>query len=325
MSQNKTFANINIDLDTLNDDLREPSNNPNLLKEITYQRVVPRFLNFLRSENLKATFFCIGQDVKTFPEVIKSIDNDGHEIANHTMNHPKQFALLSMVDKEQEIALAEKEIERITGKRPEGFRAPGYTIDEDVFTILRKRQYSYDASLNNSLFYFILKSIYKQLFIKNKNYLVLQKLKHYASPAVPYIPRADAFWKKEENDEKSSFIEIPIGKMKGIDLPFISAVLLCFHRFLPASLFYNLSRRPMINLQFHINEFTQESDIAGVEEDFILTKTYCSLPLEKRLTSFSSLLNWMKRDYTLITLNEMAASLKGKNVHADDAPQHFKF
>jgi len=43
----------------------------------------------LKKFNAKATFFCIGKNVKNYPELFKMIIDDGHSIGNHTHNHLK--------------------------------------------------------------------------------------------------------------------------------------------------------------------------------------------------------------------------------------------
>jgi peptidoglycan/xylan/chitin deacetylase (PgdA/CDA1 family) len=49
--------------------------------------VTPWVLNLLREENIKATFFCVGENVMKYPEVYSQILNDGHSVGNHTYNH----------------------------------------------------------------------------------------------------------------------------------------------------------------------------------------------------------------------------------------------
>lgn len=41
----------------------------------------------LKSYNAKATFFCIGDNVRKFPEIFQKVLEDGHSIGNHTFNH----------------------------------------------------------------------------------------------------------------------------------------------------------------------------------------------------------------------------------------------
>ena len=44
-------------------------------------------LNLLRQSTIKATFFCVGENVAKNPEVFNQIIEDGHSIGNHTFNH----------------------------------------------------------------------------------------------------------------------------------------------------------------------------------------------------------------------------------------------
>jgi peptidoglycan/xylan/chitin deacetylase (PgdA/CDA1 family) len=45
-------------------------------------------LDILKQYNAKATFFCIGNNIKNHPEIFQKIENEGHAIGNHTFNHP---------------------------------------------------------------------------------------------------------------------------------------------------------------------------------------------------------------------------------------------
>ena len=44
-------------------------------------------LSELKKYNAKATFFCIGKNIKRHPNIFKQIISDGHSIGNHTQNH----------------------------------------------------------------------------------------------------------------------------------------------------------------------------------------------------------------------------------------------
>jgi peptidoglycan/xylan/chitin deacetylase (PgdA/CDA1 family) len=44
-------------------------------------------LELLEKYQAKGTFFCVGENVKSFPNVAKAIINKGHSIGNHTFNH----------------------------------------------------------------------------------------------------------------------------------------------------------------------------------------------------------------------------------------------
>lgn len=51
--------------------------------------VTPWVLDVLQDHDIKATFFCIGDNVKKHPEVLDRIIKEGHQIGNHTYNHLK--------------------------------------------------------------------------------------------------------------------------------------------------------------------------------------------------------------------------------------------
>jgi len=49
--------------------------------------VTPWILSFLKKENVKATFFLVGQQIEEFPELVGAIIKEGHKIANHSYSH----------------------------------------------------------------------------------------------------------------------------------------------------------------------------------------------------------------------------------------------
>lgn len=46
-------------------------------------------LNFLNEHNIKATFFCVGENVKNNPNLFAKIQANGHRVGNHTMKHER--------------------------------------------------------------------------------------------------------------------------------------------------------------------------------------------------------------------------------------------
>ncbi len=45
-------------------------------------------LDLLKEYNAKATFFCLGKNVESHPELYERILHDGHTVGNHTYDHP---------------------------------------------------------------------------------------------------------------------------------------------------------------------------------------------------------------------------------------------
>jgi peptidoglycan/xylan/chitin deacetylase (PgdA/CDA1 family) len=53
--------------------------------------VTPLVLSILKKYNVKATFFCVGENVKKYPEIFEKVLNDGHAVGNHTFHHTKAW------------------------------------------------------------------------------------------------------------------------------------------------------------------------------------------------------------------------------------------
>jgi peptidoglycan/xylan/chitin deacetylase (PgdA/CDA1 family) len=51
----------------------------------------PAILEILEKENIKATFFCIGKQVKKHPDIYQTIIEAGHTVGNHSMTHLNGF------------------------------------------------------------------------------------------------------------------------------------------------------------------------------------------------------------------------------------------
>jgi len=49
--------------------------------------VTPWVLDVLREEGVKATFFCVGENVMKYPWIYQSILDEGHSVGNHTFSH----------------------------------------------------------------------------------------------------------------------------------------------------------------------------------------------------------------------------------------------
>lgn len=55
------------------------------------RKTTQRILEILREQEVKATFFCVGDNITSQPELFAQIKAEGHQIGNHTMHHSKGF------------------------------------------------------------------------------------------------------------------------------------------------------------------------------------------------------------------------------------------
>lgn len=52
-----------------------------------HPEITPQVLDLLKEYNAKATFFCVGENVKEYPGIFSRIISEGHKVGNHTMHH----------------------------------------------------------------------------------------------------------------------------------------------------------------------------------------------------------------------------------------------
>lgn len=55
--------------------------------------VTPALLNLLNDKNIKAAFFCVGDNCRKYPEITREILSAGHTIGNHTFHHQRITSL----------------------------------------------------------------------------------------------------------------------------------------------------------------------------------------------------------------------------------------
>lgn len=99
-----------------------------------------RILEILRDNEVKITFFFAGYWLEKYPEMVKKIASEGHEIENHSYTHP-HFNQLSNQEIEKEVSSTSKLIEDLTGKKPRFFRPPFGEYNNNVIKKISEMGY----------------------------------------------------------------------------------------------------------------------------------------------------------------------------------------
>jgi len=83
----------------------------------------PKILDELKALDVKATFFVLGKHAEQYPEILKRMAAEGHEIENHTYDH---HVLIYYKESELETELGKTDeiVKNITGKKTRYFRPP---------------------------------------------------------------------------------------------------------------------------------------------------------------------------------------------------------
>ncbi|MDA1371650.1 MAG: polysaccharide deacetylase [Proteobacteria bacterium] len=108
---------------------------------------LPRVVKLMDAQEIPATFFFPAWSLMLAPEQAEVINSSGrHEIGVHGWIHELNTALDGPTE-ERLLRRATEEIERITGKRPVGYRAPSWNHSPNTLRIVRDMGFLYESSL----------------------------------------------------------------------------------------------------------------------------------------------------------------------------------
>lgn len=101
---------------------------------------IDSILDTLSKNKIHITFFMVGDWVNKYPEYVKKIADNGHEIANHSNTHPHVNQL--NVDKNmEEIKLCSEKIEKITGNKTTLYRGPYGEYNDTVINAAKAKEH----------------------------------------------------------------------------------------------------------------------------------------------------------------------------------------
>lgn len=119
------------------------------IRECRVERNVDNILAMLDTHGTKATFFTLGWVAERYPQVVRRIVDNGHELASHGYGHERAS------DQTREsfyadINLAKQLLEDLAGCEVKGYRAPSFSIGEKnlwAFDCLERAGYRYSSSI----------------------------------------------------------------------------------------------------------------------------------------------------------------------------------
>ena len=118
-------------------------------RECRVERNVNRILDLLESRDIKATFFTLGWIAERYPELVRRIVREGHELASHGYGHERASDLTETAF-HNDISRAKGLLEDLSGQVITGYRAPSFSIGTAnlwAFDSLARAGYKYSSSI----------------------------------------------------------------------------------------------------------------------------------------------------------------------------------
>ena len=157
---------------------------------------LPLLLDLYDKYEVKATFFYIANFAKQHPEIIKIVQERGHEIACHglTHRHDKAFDVMPFEEQLEHLTTAKKILEDIAGEEVVSFRAPALRVNFDTPRALIEAGFKFDSSVAPQRM-----DMFMSLGSKNK-------LQWFCAPRTPYHTDEKNLARKGD----STIIEVPV-------------------------------------------------------------------------------------------------------------------
>lgn len=209
---------------------------------------IPRLLDLYDKYDVKATFFYIANFAKKCPDIVKMVQEKGHEVALHGLTHDHRFAFDTMPYEEQLAHLREgkKVLEDIAGEEVVSFRAPALRVNRDTPVVLAEAGFKFDSSIAPQRV-----DMFMSLGSKNK-------MQWLGAPRAPYETAVDNLARRG----KSGIVEVPVSSAL---VPYIGTVMRISPGMTAAVrrwLYWETrGTDKVVNFLIHPNELIEEEDL----------------------------------------------------------------
>jgi len=152
-----------------------------------------------RGEKPQATFFVLGWIAERLPHLVREIRSRGHEVSSHGYQHNLCIEC-SFDDLKTDLIHSKNLLEDIIGDQVYGYRAPSFSISQDILKIIQDCGYLYDSSFNS--------------FAMNGRYGHLDLSQNGTRGIALQISKTQDLKSKIQNPKSKIFYELPISNIK---------------------------------------------------------------------------------------------------------------
>ncbi len=159
-------------------------------------------LALFERRKVKATFFVLGETATWYPDLVRRIADAGHEIASHGDVHV-DMPVLGEQQFAERLERSVELLEKLTGARPVGYRAPNLVYEPWATRVLENHGFIYDSTVCAS----------RPIGGKYKGWL--------NAPAHPYRPDYEAIGRPGS----AQLVEVPLPSTRRLRLPAGSGII----------------------------------------------------------------------------------------------------
>ena len=274
-------------------------------RTLVYDVAVDRLQALARAGSFPLTLFAVGSDLVRQEAAMKlrALRDWGAEVGNHSLDHRYDLVRLGRSEMRRQVEEGAKAIERAAGARPVGFRAPGYTMTDDLIDVLGDLGFVYDSSVFPCPAYWAAKAAAIGLIglLGRTSRSIVDTPKMLTAPTRPYrVGRP--YWRRG-----GGLLELPVQVTRGPRLPFIGTYLTLFGPRVARALARMCVGEPLVNLELHGIDVLDSSDgldaLRRHQQDV-------RVPQEQKIEALRAAIEELRAaGYDFVTLSEAAEAL----------------
>lgn len=270
-----------------------------------FDRALPRYRELAAELGLPLTLFTVGADLERADNAarLRQLAAERHELANHSLDHFYDLTRRGREVMVEQIARANDALERHTGQRPVGFRAPGYVVSDTLYEALEQCGMRYSSSVFPCPPYYLAKlaAIGLGSVRGRSSSSLIDTPRVLGAPRRPYRV-GTPYWRRGRG-----LLELPIQVTRFLRLPFIGTSLTLAGPALAHWLARSLVGEPLINLELHgVDLLDQHDDLA----ELAALQVDLRVPLAQKQKTLAVVVETLRgAGYEMVTLSEAARRL----------------
>jgi peptidoglycan/xylan/chitin deacetylase (PgdA/CDA1 family) len=268
-----------------------------------YARAVPRLADWAQQRGIPLTWFVVGQDLRLAEnaEAVARLARAGDELGCHSYSHHYDLTRRDFTEMRSEVEQGVSALERASGTKVTGFRAPGYVVTDTLLDLLRESGLTYDSSVFPCPTYYALKAgtIGAISAQRRETKAILDVPEVLRAPTGPYrVGRP--YWFRG-----TGIWEVPIQVTRRARLPFIGTSLTMAGPLGARLLAKGVLGEPFVNLELHgIDALDALDGLTGLAK----RQRDLRIPWAKKLDAIDAAITLLKgKGYACVRLDQLAA------------------